>query len=267
MDSAAVNRQSRNDEVAPAPTPDPRPPTPATIIIALYALLAAIIIPVFPHFPSPNELTRWVVVASVVDDHSLEVSRAAQVLGPQFEDLAVIDGRQYSNKAPGAALVASPGYLLARPFAGPPSANNLRPVLTAMRWFGATLPLLFAALAFAHYARTRGGDPALAIAAMLFATPLFAYGLLIFSHALTAAALFGAWPLLYLRDRGGVVAGVLIGVAVASEYPMLVPALVLIGGLLAQRAWGRLARVVAGGAPFALMLAIYQKLAFGSILA
>src|ERR1019366_9072789 len=145
MESAAVNRQSQGDSLVPAPTPVSRFPTTATII-ALYALLAAIVIPVFPHFPSPNELTRWVLAASVVDDHSLEVSRAARVLGPQFEDLAVIDGRQYSNKAPGAALVASPGYLLARPFAGPPSAGNLRPVLTAMRWFGATLPLLLAAL-------------------------------------------------------------------------------------------------------------------------
>ncbi len=262
MDSAAVNVSG---EGATAPTPDSRFPTSA-IIIALYALLAAIVIPVFPHFPSPNELTRWVVVASAVDGHTLEVSRVAPILGPQFEDLAVIEGRQYSNKAPGVALVAAPGYVLTRPFAGPPSANNLRPVLTAMRWFGATLPLLLAALGFAHFARGRGGDPALAIVAMLFATPLFSYGLLLFSHALTAAALFGAWLLLYLRDRGGFAAGVLIGVAVASEYPTLVPALVLVGGLLVQCAWGRLARVVAGGAPFAVILAIYQKLAFGSVL-
>ena len=41
----------------------------------------------------------------------------------------------------------------------------------------------------------------------------------------------------------------------------------LVGGLVAQRAWGRLARVVAGGAPFALMLAAYQKIAFGSVFA
>jgi hypothetical protein len=267
MDSEAVNRQLQDDARVPAPTPDTRFPTPATIIIALYALLGAIVIPVFPHFPSPNELTRWVLVASIVDDHSLEVSRAARILGPQFEDLAIIEGRQYSNKAPGAALVASPGYLLVRSFAGPPSASNLRPVLTAMRWFGATLPLLLAALGFARVARARGGDPALAIVAMLFATPLFSYGLLLFSHALTAAALFGAWLLLYLRDRGDVVAGALIGIAVASEYPTLIPALVLIGGLLVQRSWGRLARVIAGGVPFAVMLAIYQKLAFGSVLA
>jgi hypothetical protein len=272
MESGAGNRESGvgdgHDESRSgvAPTPDSRLPTTA-IVIALYALLALIVIPVFPHFPSPNELTRWALVAAVVDDHSIEVSQTAALLGPAFEDLAVIDGREYSNKAPGAALVAAPGYLLARPFAGPPSAASLRPAVTAMRWFGATLPLLLMAFAFARAARERGGDPTLAVAAMLFATPLFAYGLLLFAHALTAAALFGAWLLLYLRDRGGFAAGMLIGVAVASEYPTLAPALVLVGGLLAQRAWGRLARVIAGGAPFALLLAVYQKLAFGSVFA
>jgi hypothetical protein len=273
MESADGNQQSRagadragNEPSVVAPIPESRLPTTA-IIITLYALLALIVIPVFPHFRSPNELTRWVLAASVIEEHSLEVSREASLLGPQFEDLAVVDGRQYSNKAPGTAIVAAPGYLLARPFAGPPSAANLRAVLTCMRWFGATLPLLLVAVAFARGARARGGDPALAVAAMLFATPLFAYGLLLFSHALTSAALFGAWLLLYLRDRGGLVAGALIGVAVASEYPTVAPALVLIAGLLAQRAWGRVARVVAGGAPFAVMLAIYQKLAFGSVFA
>ncbi|MEA2239373.1 MAG: hypothetical protein QOC81_4097 [Thermoanaerobaculia bacterium] len=277
MESASGSQQSRagtdragNESdatpVADSPVPDSRVPTTA-IVIALYALLALIVIPVFPHFGSPNEFTRWALAASVFEEHSVEVSRAATLLGPQFEDLAVVDGRQYSNKAPGTAIVASPGYLLARPFAGPPSAANLRAALTCMRWFGATLPLLLMAFAFGRAARTRGGDPALAVAAMLFATPLFAYGLLLFSHALTSAALFGAWLLLYLRDRGGVMAGVLIGIAVASEYPTVAPALVLVIGLLAQRAWGRVARVVAGGAPFALLLALYQKLAFGSILA
>ena len=247
-------------------TVDPQPRN-AGIVIVLYALLALIVVPIYPHFPSPNELTRWALVAAVVDHHSIEVSKTARLLGPSFEDLAVIDGREYSNKAPGAALVAAPGYLLARLFAGPPSAASLRPAVTAMRWFGATLPLLLMAFAFARGARERGGDPTIAVAAMLFATPLFAYGLLLFAHALTAAALFGAWLLLYLRDRGGFAAGLLIGVAVASEYPTLAPALVLVGGLMAQRAWGRLARVVAGGAPFALLLAGYQKLAFGSVFA
>ena len=162
-------------------------------IVALYALLAALVIPIYPHFPSPNEFTRWALVVSVVDFHTIEVSRAVAILGP-IEDLAVVDGRVYSNKAPGAAIVAAPGYLLVRPFIGPPSRDNLRVALTAMRWFGATLPLLLLGLMF----RQRP----LAAAALLFATPLFAYGLLLFSHALVAAALFGAWTLLNANEEG-----------------------------------------------------------------
>ena len=172
---------------------------PAYAAVALYALLAALVVPIYPHFPSPNEFTRWALVAAVVDFHTIEVSRTAAILGPQFEDLAAVDGRVYSNKAPGAALVAAPGYLLVRPFIGPPSAANLRVALTAMRWCGATLPLLLLALAFAR-------RDALTTVALLFATPLFAYGLLLFSHALVAAALFGAWLMLFEgpspRSRG-----------------------------------------------------------------
>jgi hypothetical protein len=225
---------------------------PGAAVVALYALLAALVIPVYPHFPSPNEFTRWALVVSVVDFHTIEVSRAAAILGPQFEDLAAIDGRLYSNKAPGAALVSAPGYLLVRPFIGPPSRDNLRVALTAMRWCGATLPLLLLGFAFRR-------DP-FAAAALLFATPLFAYGLLLFSHALVAAALFGAWGLL---ERRPVVAGVLLGLAVSSEYPMAVPALLLVA-FAPWRSWWKIA---AGGAPFAILLALYQKAAFGSVFA
>ena len=251
------------------------------VVVALYALLAALVIPVYPHFPSPNEFTRWALVVSVVDFHTIEVSRAAAILGPQFEDLAVVDGRVYSNKAPGAALIAAPGYLLVRPFIGPPSRENLRPALTAMRWCAATLPLLLLGFAFRQNA--------FAAAALLFATPLFAYGLLLFSHALVAAALFGAWRLLREwrpspglrppspRERGEgqarsarvrgatrpILAGALIGVAVASEYPMVVPAIVLVA-FAPWRSWWKIA---AGGAPFAILLAFYQRAAFGSVFA
>src|SRR5258708_6706730 len=129
---------------------------PSSFLISLYALLALLVIPVFPHFSSPNELTRWLLVASVVDEHSIEVSKLAPLLGRGFEDLAIVGDRVYSNKAPGLALVGGPGYVLARPFIGPPSRENLRSGLTAMRWFGATLPLLMMALFFARAARKRG---------------------------------------------------------------------------------------------------------------
>src|SRR3954454_19927596 len=191
---------------------DARGTTPSSFLIVLYALLALLVVPVFPHFSSPNELTRWLLVASAIDDHTLEVTKLAPLLGAGFEDLAVVGERIYSNKAPGVALAAAPGYALARPLLGAPARENLRSGLTAMRWTGATLPLLLMAMLFVSAARERGGESSgFAVATLLFATPLFAYGLLLFSHALVAAALFAAWVLLYLRDRGGIAAGALIG--------------------------------------------------------
>src|SRR5256885_15889523 len=50
---------------------------------------------------------------------------------------------------------------------------------------------------------------ATAVVALLFGTPLFAYGLLEFSHALTAFALFAAWGLLFVK-RSEFAAGAVI---------------------------------------------------------
>src|SRR5258708_11957748 len=58
-------------------------------------------------------------------------------------------------------------------------------------------------------------------------------------------------------------AGALIGLGGMSEYPVAIAAAVLVSGLAVTRQWKRLALVVAGGAPFALALALYQNAAFG----
>lgn len=236
-------------------------------VTGLFALLALIVVPVFPHFVSPNETTRWALAAALVEEGTPEVTGPARILGPRMEDVAVVGGRLYSNKAPGTALVALPGYLAARPFAGPPSASSLRLSLTAMRLAGATLPVLLLALAFARLAPDDGRKEALF--ALLFATPLLAYALLLFSHALVAACLFGAWAALFgpRAEKAGnardLAAGVLLGLAVLSEYPAAIPALVLVA-VAAWRAPGRLVRVVLGGLPFAFALGAWNAACFGS---
>lgn len=184
-----------------------------------------------------------------MERHSIEVTWLAPLLGPN-EDLAEVDGRVYSNKAPGAALAGVPGYAAARVLAGPPSASSMRPTLTAMRLLAATLPAILLALLVGGRAGT----------ALLFGTPLFAYGLLNFSHALTAFALFAAWMLLFRKREFA--AGALIGLAVISEYPCAVAGAVLLA-FAGRRAW----RVVAGGVPFAVVLALYNRAAFGSFFA
>lgn len=237
------------------------------VVVALFALLSVLVFPVFPHFVSPNETTRWAAAAAVVENGTLEVTGPARLLGPRMEDVAEVDGRLYSNKAPGTTLAALPGYLAARPFAGPPAASSLRPVLVAMRLSGATLPVLALAVLFVRLAPEKGRKEALY--GLLFATPLLAYSLLLFSHALVAACLFGAWAALFapgperpgaLRD---VLAGALLGLAVLSEYPAAIPALVLVA-VAGWRAPGRLPRIFLGGLPFAVLLGAYNAACFGS---
>ncbi|HET7707742.1 MAG TPA: hypothetical protein VFM36_16770 [Thermoanaerobaculia bacterium] len=242
------------------------------IVIGAWTFLALIVIPLYPHFVSPNELTRWALVAAAVESRTIEVSSTARILGPRFEDLAIVDGRVYSNKAPGAALASAPGYLLARPFYGPPSAGSIRPVANAMRVVASTLPTALLALLFVAIARRAGVDDARSAGVvwiLLFATPIFVYGLLLFSHALVSACLFGSWALLFFfppSRRNDFVAGALIGLAVSSEYTMIFPAIAIGVALLLQRRWSCVARVAAAGLPFAVLLAAYHHAAFGSVL-
>jgi hypothetical protein len=236
--------------------------------IIVYAVLSVIVFPVFPHFVSPNEFTRWALAAAIVEDHSIEITRFVHVLGDvNFEDAAERDGHLYSNKAPGAALVGVPGYAAARMIVGPPTAANMRFSLTAMRLLAATIPLLVLAFMMARVTRRFGASEERAratVTILLFATPLFAYGLLNFSHALTAAAIFAAWVMLFIdpSPQRDIAAGALIGLSTISEYPMAIA-----GAVLLAVAWRRVHRIVIGGLPFALLLAIYNRAAFGSAFA
>src|SRR5438105_2722718 len=235
------------------------------LVISLYAFLALLLVPVFPHFRSPNEFTRWATAVAIVDLHQLELTPLMPLLGRDFEDLAEVNGRLYSNKAPGGALVGLPAYAVARVFVGPPSPRNMRVTLNAMRLAAATLPTIILALVFVIGARKlRGENEGGALAAMLFGTPIFAYGLLNFSHALTAMALFAAWMLLFVTPsaRGDVGAGALIGLAVLSEFPVAVAAIPLLACAVGSRS---IARIIAGGLPFAVGLAVYNKLVFGGV--
>lgn len=227
------------------------------LVVALYAVLAVLIIPVFPHFVSPNELSRWLLDASIVENGTIEVTRLAPLLGPSFEDLSAVGGRLYSNKAPGTNLLSLPGYLAARLF-----TTQLRPLLTAERLAAATLPLVLLAFLFIRLGKRRQIDDdrcRVVVWILLFATPLFAYGLLLFSHALVASALFAAWYFLHEEPRD-LLAGALLGLAVAAEYPIVVPAVILVAPLVRSR---RILAVIAGGAPFAIALGAYHTIAFG----
>ncbi|HEX7419807.1 MAG TPA: hypothetical protein VF505_07960, partial [Thermoanaerobaculia bacterium] len=241
--------------------------------ITLYAVLSVLVVPVYPHFVSSNEFSRWVLAVAIVDFHTVEATPVVNSTHTRMEDLATVDGRLYSNKAPGGALVGLPAYLIARAIVGPPSQHNMRATLNAMRLLASTLPAILLAFWLGNVARKFGcGDERanFATVAMLFGTPLFAYGLLFFAHALSAFTLFGTFALLFkTEDRGtrneDVWTGAMIGLAVLSEYPNAIPAAILVACALPRLRVGGVLRIIAGGVPFAILLGIYNKLAFGSV--
>jgi hypothetical protein len=237
------------------------------LVIVLYAVLALLFVPVFPHLLSPNEFSRWIVAAAILDYHSLEVTAVNALFGGRIEDLSEVQGHFYSNKAPGVTLVGLPGYALARPVVGPPAPATVRITLTAMRWLASTLPTLLLAWMVLRTGRQFEISEEMlrwVVAVLLFATPLFAYGMLLFSHALTAFALFGAWTFLFTGTFGRrpAVAGALMGLAVLSEYPAAVVVVIFLVCAAIQSRRDVLF-VVAGGIPFLAIVLLYNQLAFG----
>lgn len=221
----------------------------------------------FPHGGSANELTRWATAASLVEKGSFEISWTEDLIGKNV-DTARIGDKTYSNKPPGTAVLAAPFYALTRIVIGAPDASNIRISWFVMRFFLSTLPLIF--LAFWLYKKD---SDEVSIAALLFATPLFIYSLLFFSHVLVAVLLYFAFRLLYDTERvflrNCFVAGLLSGLAVTCEFSAIVPVLVFCIGLFFvdrrnQNRWQPLFFFAFGGLPFAFLLLLYNYSVFGS---
>jgi hypothetical protein len=153
-------------------------------LIAIYLFLSVYLLPMFPHGGSANELTRWATAASLVEKGSFDISWTEPLIGPNV-DTAQVGDKVYSNKAPGTAVLAAPVYGLTRVFIGPPNASNIRVSWFAMRFVLSTLPLLLLGVWF--YSRE---SDELSLATLLFATPLFLYSLLFFSHVFVAVVVY-----------------------------------------------------------------------------
>lgn len=234
-------------------------------LLGIYLFLAVYLLPMFPHGGSANELTRWATAASIVEHGSFETSWTEPLIGKNV-DTAIVGGHTYSNKAPGTAILAAPFYAISRIFVGPPDASNIRVSWFVMRLAVSSLPLFLLGL----WLYRKGADE-FSLATLLFATPLFVYSLLFFSHVLVGVLIYAAFRLIYDGDviapRNCVIAGLLCGLAVISEFPAVIPVTVIGLGILFATADSRqqsVASFLAGAAPFAIFLLIYNASLFGS---
>jgi hypothetical protein len=234
-------------------------------LLAIYLFLAFYLLPMFPHGGSANELTRWATAASIVEKGSFDIAWTETLIGPNV-DTARVGRNLYSNKAPGTAVVAVPFYAIARVFVGPPDASNIRVTWFVMRFVLSSLPLFLLGLWL-----FRKGVDDLSLAALLFATPLFVYSLLFFSHVLVAALIYFAFRMVYDKEDGDprkcLWAGLASGLAVVCEFPALIPVTILAAGILLtdkEKRIARATRFALGGAPFAVLLMLYNLALFGS---
>ena len=217
-----------------------------------------------------NEASRIYAALAIVDHGTVALDPVFDDIAPGWRgsgrppnrDVSVFEGSYRLDKAPGVTLLAVP-VLGAMRLAG------LEPSFSTLAWL---LSLLFSALPAALFAeglrRRLLADrmPPAISAGIVLATPWMAYGGMLFGHSL-AAALAGGGMLLALgpipvdpersgapgeapgRDRfRTAVAGLLLGLAVLTEYPAVVLAILVAASLAVDPARRRLLPWLALGA-------------------
>jgi hypothetical protein len=193
----------------------------------------------------------------------------------QTKDLSWYHGHYYSTKAPGLAFLSvGPYFVLDRSGAlgalsRATGASKTPVALWVLGLVGAVLPtgLLLLLLRQVGDTLEPGFGTVAAVTAGL-CTLLFPFATLYFDHALSATLGFAAFAVLWrARDRLRLVAlsGLLAGLAITSEYPLVLVAAAL--GLYAISEGARLSRAVVytgGVALGTLPLLLYDWWAFGS---
>lgn len=238
-----------------------------SVVVAAFICVSVFVVNLFPRFRSPNEFSRYELVVSMAEAHTFSIDRAAVQFG-RTEDVSEFGGRLYSNKAPGLALAALPFYFLFRPFTGPATPAHFAALFLLLRLCTVTAAVVIALIFLARRLQHLAGDrptAALILFAVAFGTPLLVYARSFFSHAWTAALLYLAFESLHARREKwwhGLLAGILAGWAVLSEYP----AVILMIILLVDAGWKKPRRgalFILGGIPAAALLFFYDTRCFG----
>lgn len=180
-------------------------------------------------------------------------------------DVALVDGRAYSNKPPGLAFATLPVFVVLNA-AG--AVDHTR-ILWGLGLLGAVLPAAgAAALLWRAGERLEPGYGAAAAVSLGLGTLLLPFATLFVHHALAASLSFAAFVALWRsRSLASVAgAGVVAGLAVVAEYSAAIPAAVLAvyAATAAPRA-RRAAAWLAGVAVGAIPLAVYNAAVFGSV--
>lgn len=218
-----------------------------------------------------NENSHYALIQSLADGTPI-IDRFARETG----DAAYFEGHLYSNKAPGLAFLALPLYLVLDltgvRAALEAKAGGQDAVIKLLSLWVIVVPaglLLYLVRRLA--ARVEPGFETAAAVTLGLGTLIFPYATTLYSHVLSAFLGFAAFSLLW-RERGAapklgtvMAAGGLAGLAVTTEYPLVLLGVVL--GFYAVSGTDRLRSGLAysvGALAGTLPLLLYNRWAFGS---
>lgn len=243
---------------------------------ALLAGLGLALLWAFPHAGrtrNANEVPRLLQAEALVERGTWRIDGLGRDPGPDVSRGAE-PGSLYPNKPPATSAVAAAGYAVARELArGTGDPPTRRAVTWWARLFGAVLPTLGLCAVLWRSLAPRFGARATALAIVLYAlgTPAFAYGHVLYGHALAALLLWsGLLALLRAGEarRPGLawLAGALAGGALLVEYTAAFAGLALVGLALAlarEGAWKVAGAAAIGAAGPVAALMAYHAAAFG----
>lgn len=266
------------------------------------ALLGLLLLFSYSYFPPRrvdwNQNGRMDLVLAVVDQGRLAIDDYVGNTG----DYAHFGGHYYCDKAPGVSFLSVPFYWafrqitrlpglgawmarlagqVAGSLASPQEGAGLFPwrgyfalALYAATLGAVTLPSVLLGLLIYRQARKLGagaGTSALLTAVYGLGTMAFPYGSALYGHMLAAACLFGAFYISWGWKEGrrapwrAALAGLLLGWAVVTEYPMALPAGILgLYALYHLRPPRMIGWLVLGAALPAVLLAGYDLAIYGS---
>ncbi len=252
--------------------PDPAPPSAVpglrrrVLMILLLAAAYLYPVPYFPKVHNPNENVRIYMSAAIIEDGTYAIDGIRKRWG-WVNDAAELDGKHYSVKAPATSFLALPAYAAyyhanagKQDARGRPWEPDRITTTWLMRLAGSIAPMLLFFWFLLPWLGRRTPSPVLRDAiwcSLAVGSCLYAYTLIFVSHAVGAAAGFGALMLLSraapqhgerkLGAAGFFVAGLLAASVTAFEYPGFPISLVLsIYGVARSRSWGRFVAFCSG---------------------
>ena len=230
-----------------------------------------------------GENSRFAMIRAILERHTVQIDDYSLHTG----DLAIWNGHFYTDKAPGASLLALIPVALARGIdrlvgVDPQGYPGLAWTSYVAAVSTSGIFTVVAALSIFWLGRRWGysrGASCFAATAYGVATPAWCYATLFMGHAPAAGCLAlgfaAAWatgdPANQRPLRSAWIVGLACGWAVLTEFPSAVPVLFITGlSLSSARAarpqdWPQIVgRVLAGGAIVAALLLAYNVVSFGS---